>query len=88
MDGKEIIQMEALVDENIELKKQLATICHVDVNNGEEFDWDILHRVWDLEDSLERIISMGNTYRNNPQDGIYAIVKSAEKALERSRSLK
>ena len=81
MDGKEIIQMEALIDENNELKNQLATVCHVDIDNGEEFDWYVLHRLWDLEDSLERIIALSVSRT----DGI---ATCAKQALERSRSLK
>ena len=81
MDEKETIQMETLIEENKELKKQLATICHVDIDNGEDFDWYILHRVWDLEDSLEKVIVL-STSRT---DGVSAYAK---KALERSRSLK
>ena len=81
MDGKEIIQMEALIAENNELKKQLATVCHVDIDNGEEFDWYVLHRLWDLEDSLERIIALSVSRT----DGI---ATCAKQALERSRSLK
>ena len=81
MDEKETIQMETLIEENKELKKQLATICHVDIDNGEDFDWYILHRVWDLEDSLEKVIVL-STRRT---DGVSAYAK---KALERSRSLK
>ena len=89
MDGKEIIQMETLIEENKELKKQLATICHVDIGNGEDFDWYILHRLWDLEDSMERIIGMcGGGGEGGRPAGIGAIVVCAEKALERSRSLK
>jgi len=85
MDGKEIIQMEALIAENNELKKQLATVCHVDIDNGEEFDWYVLHRLWDLEESLERIIVLSTSPTNPLLSGVAVCAK---KALERSRSLK
>jgi len=81
-------RVQDLLKENEELKKQLAIACHVDRENAEEFDWDILHRIWDLEDSLERVISVAHVHRNNPYDGIYAIIALAKRALKRSRNLK
>ena len=74
-------KIDQLEEEKEELKRKLAVICHVDIDNGEEFDWYILHRVWDLEDSLEKVIVL-STSRT---DGVSAYAK---KALERSRSLK
>ena len=85
--GRNLFEMN-LIEENDELKKKLAVACRVKYGDADAFDWEILHRIWDLEDSLERIISIGDTHRNNPNDGIYKIVNSAKKALERSRNLK
>jgi len=89
MDGKEIIQMQALIDENEELKRQLATICHVDIDNGEDFDWYVLHRLWDLENSLERIMAISHGYGGKEISlGYQYVLTCARHALQRSRSLK
>lgn len=74
-----------LIFEIGDLKNKLKVACHVDRDNPEDFDWDILHRIWDLEDSLERVIDVAESHRNNPYDGIYAIIKLAKRALKRSR---
>jgi len=82
-----------LVEEKNELKKQLAIACHVKYGDADAFDWAILHRIWDLEDSLERIIGMctndefpdGITTQYSGF-GIPAVVHCARKSLERSRT--
>ena len=89
MDEQELAKENAeLIFEIGELKRQLAVACHVKYGDADAFDWGILHRIWDLEDSLERIIEISNGYRNSTHDGMYQISHYAEKALKRSRSLK
>ena len=75
----------SLEKERDELKKQLDVACHVKYGDADAFDWGILHRIWDLEDSLERVIDVAYAHRNNPYDGIYAIIALAKRALKRSR---
>jgi len=77
-----------LIFEIGDLKDKLAIACYVDRDNPDDFDWDILHRIWDLEDSLERIINVAHAHRNNPYDGIYAIIALAKRSLKRSRGEK
>jgi len=83
-----------LIFEIGDLKDKLAISCHVDRDNPEDFDWDILHRIWDLEDSLERIIGMCGGFEiiNNctcgRPTGLGAVVSCAESALKRSRGEK
>ena len=87
MDEQELTKENAkLIFEIGELKKQLSVACHVKYGDADTFDWGILHRIWDLEDSLEKIIEISNWYRNSTDDGMYQISHCAKKALERSRS--
>ena len=82
-------KIDQLEEEKQELKRKLAVICHVDIDNGEDFDWYVLHRLWDLENSLERIMAISHEYGGKEISlGYQYVLTCARHALQRSRSLK
>jgi hypothetical protein len=80
-----------LIFEIGDLKNKLAVACHVKYGGADAFDWDILHRIWDLENALARIIGMCggfeiiNSCTCGRPTGLGAVVSCAESALKRSR---